>query len=559
MVNNKTPPMARNNPSLPSQYENPAEDRNGEENRLPFDPWSLLIAVGLRWRWLVLFTGISVCLGVAAGLSLGSKTFVAQTVILCKPVSNLPRNEFQLSSPLEGDTVMSYRLGGPGGEPELNHTNLETFRNMVKIPSNLEEVRRRLSLPISTSELGRLCDVIIQKNTSLMTLTAQADTAQQAADIANTLRDVFFENQNELRRNELKGQMQLVQRRLQQTTAQWEKADAGVQAFITQNRVIDINEELKLRLSEIASLDALYDSALQDRNASKLKVDNANQKIKELQEKVQSENAKIASSQNVQDLSIRVERLRDAIHDDTQYRANQADLVEKEAEYKRYQNLFNQGMVPRAEFEKVKSAYEKQQVLTLDTPQTKQWKKEIEELQKGINPENKEKAPSTSMLQDMMVRVVDFELDYIAAEERLIYFENKRNLLKSDLNQLPALQRQYAQLSRAANAKEAEKRSLEDMLQQIQHEIDADLSDFQVPSVAKPPVFPISSDRRVMSAGVTILGTGFGFVLVLGLVLLDTRIRSASELAGNYVIRCWALFPGWPIPPISCGSKTIPS
>ncbi|HQH71083.1 MAG TPA: hypothetical protein PK360_03280, partial [bacterium] len=120
--------MARNNPSLPSQYENPAEDRNGEENRLPFDPWSLLIAVGLRWRWLVFFTAISVCLGVAAGLSLGSKTFVAQTVILCKPVSNLPRTEFQLSSPLEGDTVMSYRLGGPGGEPELNHTNLETFR-----------------------------------------------------------------------------------------------------------------------------------------------------------------------------------------------------------------------------------------------------------------------------------------------------------------------------------------------------------------------------------------------------------------------------------------------
>ena len=91
---------------------------------------------------------------------------------------------------------------------------LATQQNLVKVPTNLEEVRRVLHLPCSLGQLGAACAVTVQSKTNLMTIQVRWESAEQAAAIATTLRDTFLESRKRLRREEMTATVRDLETRL---------------------------------------------------------------------------------------------------------------------------------------------------------------------------------------------------------------------------------------------------------------------------------------------------------------------------------------------------------
>jgi capsular exopolysaccharide synthesis family protein len=524
----------------------PSSNAQANDERLPFDLRTIFIGLLRRW-WIFSFIFlIFSVLGILGGMFLGSRTYQAYTVLLFNPVSFNTQEEIELKSPLEANTVMQYRRGGSDKDSTRSPYQLQTRRHMVKIPRNLEAIRDRLQLPLSTKALGAMTDVTIQKDTDLLIISAKGETAQMASDIANALRDEFLKYLEVLRTTGLRKQIDYTMQRLADIQTKWESTSTALTEFINANQILDINEEVKWRLNEITSIDRDYTDTIQERDTYKIKIENAERLMQELESKAAEEKNTLSQTQNIQDLSIRIERLRDSIYDDKSYRSNMADLAEKETAMDRAKRLFQQGMITKVEHDKAIASYEKQKAVTIDTDEIKQWKKEIDKLQSSINPGNDGETPSTSMLQDMMMRMMDVQLNLVAAEERIKYLEIMRTQAKAKLDQLPSLQRAYARVSREANIVEAERRTLEDRLNQVQLDFKTEQPEFEVVSAASPPLFAMSSNRRLIAIAFAFMGFCIGLLTILGLELLDTTIKSPAEATLKFALPILGVIPNFP-------------
>ena len=113
---------------------------------------------------------IAIVGGVVAATAIGSKTYVAETILLYKP--------------------------GPWATADDEPPpSLKTRINLIKLRENLASIRERLNLPATIESLGAAITVLDDPNTDLLRLQGAADSAQSAAELANTTRDVFLEDQ----------------------------------------------------------------------------------------------------------------------------------------------------------------------------------------------------------------------------------------------------------------------------------------------------------------------------------------------------------------------------
>jgi len=149
----------------------PVDDKSSSPG-LPIEPVTLLIGLIRRWKIFLGIMMVSIALAVAVALMVGSQTFEAETIVLYK----LPE-----------------RKDDPGGRTPP----VSTQAQMVKIPPNLRAVSEKLELGLTPADLDPAFQVRVEKKTSLLYITAQWDSAKLAAEMANTLRDVFLANQVE--------------------------------------------------------------------------------------------------------------------------------------------------------------------------------------------------------------------------------------------------------------------------------------------------------------------------------------------------------------------------
>ena len=520
--------------------------RTDRKDTIPFDIRTIIFGVIRRWRYILFVILLFACLGIAGGLFLGDKVYEAQTVLLYKPESDLPQNEIELSSVLEGNTTLQYHRGGASKEGESNPGEVKTLLHMVKLPNNLEEVRKKLNLSINLNQLGSKYDITVQKDTALMTIFADWKNPQIAADMANTLRDVFLENLRIMQKNELEKKFPMYEKRIKEIETEYQNANKKVQDFLSTNKISNIDDELKYRLSEQSSYDREYEIALQERTSLKLKLDNAQKMIQEMRNKDEQASKDTDPSDNLVEMNIKLQQTRDSIFDDKNLRSNQVILAQKETEMVRAKRLSEQGMLPKAELDKAIAEYEKQKALTVDTEQVKKWKADMRKMQTDMFPKDKKKSASSSLIEDVMNRIIDFQLELVAVEERIKYIEGVRQSIGGKINQLPQMQREYLQYSRNVNSLEAERHVLEDSLAQAKQTLQSNKSDFLVVAEAKPPLLPIKSTRKIIAAAIALFGILLAFGSVLIQELFTATVRSASEAALKLELPILGVIPKLP-------------
>jgi capsular polysaccharide biosynthesis protein len=145
---------------------------------LPVDPLVLARQL-LRKLWVFgLLAVLSAAIGVGLAIKFGTRTWRAEVVLVCAK-------------------------GTPAAIADIiTFPNIKTLENMVKLRDNIDEVRSRLKLPVAVNELGSQIDVIGERSSALMSIRATAGDPKLAAAVANTMAQVFIENQKELNRQE---------------------------------------------------------------------------------------------------------------------------------------------------------------------------------------------------------------------------------------------------------------------------------------------------------------------------------------------------------------------
>ena len=494
-------------------------DTPGPAGGLPFEPLTLLIGLLRRWKIFAIFFILSIPLGAFAGLKFGTRIWEAETVMLYTPKEGVE-------------------------EGVLRAPPLATQIHMVKIPTNLEKVREKLKLATSLKGLARACQVHVQRKTALFFIRVKWDSAEKVAAIANTLRDVFLEHQLELVKADAGKELRGLEVRFKNVNKQLEKADGKLQQFISKNKIVDLDMEVKWNLEQLTSLELLLSNARVDKETLELQKSSLEGKIRVMMAKEAKEKATAAQTHGLADLNIRIERLRRAISDDKVQRANTADLVKYEQAFKRAEKLYEKGLISKADYEETRADYEKQQVKALDTEQIREWKRQLKVLEKQVIPEKESfKSMAGDMLQDLQLKALSMELEGVSLAQKVLHLEQERKRVKARLGVLTDLQRKYSGFTREVLARETEKKELEKLLSKVRRAYESETYDFTVISPAQVPLFRYKSNRKLIAAIVIFLGNMIGFTLILGLELLDTTIKSGAELSQRFSLPVLGVLP----------------
>jgi capsular polysaccharide biosynthesis protein len=432
-----------------------------------------------------------------------------------------------------------------GTEEGLGRTPpLATQIQMVKIPSNLEEVRERLKLATSLKALGRACRVWVERKTSLVFIRAKWDSPETVAAIANTLRDVFIENQMRLAKEDAAKDLRDLEARFKKVRNQLIEADERLQKFITTNKIVDLDMEVKWNLQQLTSLELLLSNAEVDRDTLEPQKANLQERINALKLQEEKERATQAKTKGLADLNIRIERLRRAIHDDKVQRSNSVDMVGYKLAFERAQKLYEKGLISKAEYEEARADFERQQVEALDTEQIKEWKRQLKILEKQVIPEKENfKSEAGEMLHDLQLKALAMELEEVSMRQKVIHLEKERKRIKARLEVLTDLQRKYAALTREVRARETESNPLDKELAKVRRDYQSNASNFTIISDAKVPLFRLKSNRKIIVIVVVFLLNVMGFTLILGLELVDTTIKSAAELTQKFSLPVLGVIP----------------
>jgi Mrp family chromosome partitioning ATPase/uncharacterized protein involved in exopolysaccharide biosynthesis len=473
--------------------------------KLPFDLRAVAIGLLRRLPILILCIAASGYLGIREGKKLGKKTY-------------------------KSETLAHYERHGEVRPETDEKTTLLTLKDTVKTEDNLRAVKKRLGLPDKTEVIGKALDVEVQKNTTLLSITATWKSAQGAADLANTLRDVFLATYRHNVKAAFQEQVRDLQRRLDEVRGELKSSDTSLQQFTSLNKVIDIDKQSRALLEEANSMSVLLEQAQAERKTVEEQSSKLERVIAELKVRVAKEQASSASIESLSDLNIRIGKLKEAIREDKEYRANVTEMNLRQQEMERAKTLQQMGAISQQDYQRAVATYEKARIAAQDTDQIKAWKAELDRLQKAVIPQQGVSAPSGPILQEMLVRTFDIQLQRVAVQEKVFSLQQALTRVKSQLQQMPMLQRQYDALSRNVVTLETERKGIEDRQAMMQRASEAETPDFVLVTAAEPETTPVSSSGKMIAIGIGAGGLFLGLGLMVILELLDTTVRTGKEI-----------------------------
>ena len=462
-----------------------------EQDRLPFDVPTVLVSVALQPRLLASFALLSAIAGVVVAFLFGTPLYQAQSVLLYHPDSQ-----------------------GRTNDPALT---VQTQTNMVLLDSNIEETRHRLNLDVPLKQLRAACDVRTQNNTALVMIDVLWKSPEDAARIANTLRDVFVTTQLRVQRAGAALEAEDLRVRITQVQSALKGIDAKLGSSPATFGTADPDKQTDRYLSDLQSTELLYSQALGEKQSVDSQLENAERILKSLRQ--------TGSIASMGDLNMRYGRLRDAIHEDQSIRENLQKLELNKIEMERSKQLHDQGLIAKAEYDKAVLVYRAQQQIALDTAQVKNWRDRIVQIDGTMLSPDGDSANS----KENMTKLFQLHLDQIAAAEKIKVLRHSLDVMRKKVDALPKMQRDYLTIAREAESKSSELKALEERLARAERTQMAKSGEFVPVSDAVPAASPAKSRRAIFFTGVTIFGTFLGLMVVLLREILNGTIRSAAE------------------------------
>ncbi len=465
------------------------------EEKLPFHLKTLATGIRLRSRSMVAFAVGSLLLGLIVAIVLGRNVYQARTVLLYRPppaANSLPAGEVD-----------------DGSVPSLY-----TLMDMVKVDTNLEEVRRRLHLKVPVEWLGALIRVDVPVNSSLMTITVTAKDPAIAAEIANATRQVFLEQELEIQRAQAGSRAKDLAARQEKVMTELQLAERNLKEFTIKNHVVDLDKEAGWYLQQMINTELIYEEAVGQNNASQLQQSNIDRIAARLESKVQAEEAQLSGA------GIQIADPKGAVSsfNEEAIRGRVADLRMKEIDMDRAKALADDGIYSKRDYEKAKAAYEQERFLLYKD------------------------SPSAALYKEMNLRELDVQLAHISDQQKVSHLREAVEHVHARLDSLPLVQRDYLALSREVAIRASEREHIDQLLGIARRENESQTFGFSVVSEATPPLLPLRSNRRLLFLAISALGIAFGCLSALVLELLNRRLNSVGDAKAKLGIEVLAGF-----------------
>jgi len=201
-----------------------------------------ILALVRGWRVVALVTLLFLIIGIVAALSVRGRTFKATAVLL--------RVE-----PQKGVVL------GEGAHFQLSELSLDTLIATVKLPSNLQKVIEQLKLDDDIYDLGGKITLDRSNNSNLINLSAVGDSPAEAVSVANAVSEIFIEQRNENRREEIRRSIKELDELIKTADEKFAAASDEVAQFSKEHGIIMLDVETEQNLQKIADLKAQIEDA----------------------------------------------------------------------------------------------------------------------------------------------------------------------------------------------------------------------------------------------------------------------------------------------------------
>lgn len=420
-------------------YEN-EEPQSGRPGA-PVDPLRLWNVLRRRWQLIV----IAAVIGAFAG------AFVAKKVV---------GSNYAASGIITWNTSYDY-------EPEEREAIVES----MLFASNLEEVRKRLKLEVPPAVLSKVITVLPSQKSNNIVIESNWGSAEGAADLVNTLTDVFLAWRHQIITERLKAVAQRYRDAVKEAEKRQQLAAKAYDDFRRQSGITDITQEREIMIKQAADLAERFESARSQSDAASGKLKNLGG----------------AGSGPVVEMS-------------------EADRRQAEADKKR---------MPEAQSELNQAKLQ----FSDDHPTVRRLQAEVEALQARAAVRGKDPR-----------RDGDGKVAALADARRKAAEEYKKQL-QTRLQGLSAVEGQAVALLSETKVAEQALENAKALLAQSELESQNPPSEFKVLERAKPPDEPLASPRKNIALGFPI---GFALASFLGIILWSLRrldVRTPKEAA----------------------------
>lgn len=500
---------------------------------IPLELKTILKSLRMRLGVIIGLAVLSVLLGVAGALLLGNKQYEATTVLYYAPIESYVSDSFRIYQSVGSGTELTYDQG-TGLMENPNTTDLVDYVNMVKIVTNLEELRRRLSLESTLEELGSSISVDTAYDSSLMFISSRSDNARDAALKANTLRDIFLENSNAMIDQSIESKIADLTLQYETTATDLAVAQQAFADFVRTHGIKEIGTEAVQYTSELLTLEATIARAENLIETAQAKVDRIKEELavqQELAKRQQSDQLEQLVSEGLSsdEVANRIRLLEQRIAAMQAAITNPIEEARLQSALAVAENAYVRGTASRSEFEQAKYAYELFLAQRASDEQLKELQQQLGDLLSSrISTASQAQTENTYML-NLLTRLLESELQLIEAKAEYQNSYARYQELQKKYVDLPLLTQEYTRLGGNLAALEAANQGLSKVLKQYNLIKDQPHTDFSVVSEAIEPLYPRESNRRLIAAAVTVLCFLLGMTVLLVLIAFDMRIKSAGD------------------------------
>ncbi len=429
-----------------SEREQDSEDSGGRAG-IPIDPLRIWNALRARWTWIFVAGVIGAFIGAAVAKKFIRQTFAAQAVLA-----------------YQGDVSPS--------SPER-----QTIFESLTLNSNLAETAKRMNLPLSADTMRNFVNVSSNERTNIITVSGAWATPDGAAQLVNTLVEVFLDSRERLVKERLEYETSRLRGAVAQAHEKYEQASKAYDDFRRAEGITDISQERELAIREAAELSVQADSA-------KAEVVAARSRLEGMSAPTTSTTPAISEAE-----------------------ARQADLDERRL------------VDARRELDVAKIQYSE------DHPTVRRLAAEVSTLEGRVKKRYGDKEASSAR------RYAQAQQQATSAATRHKAAEEYRAKLKERLNKLSAAEGKAAVLLGELKVADEALERAKQMLAGVELQMSRPSAEFQVLERAVAPEYALASSRRKAALGFPIAFALAATVLVLVLAFRKLDVRTPSEAA----------------------------
>jgi uncharacterized protein involved in exopolysaccharide biosynthesis len=386
-------------------------------------------------------------------------------------------------------TVMLNHNKNTASNPDIYiDPSLRTILETVKVRGNLDELKRRLNLKLSTEDLFDAIEVKQGNRNDIIQIQATAHSPKLAADIANQISRIFQNSSAGISRsvaervyrfrqsqhNALMGELKLAQNRLDQ--------------FQRKHQVSFFEDTTRLILEQIKQLDL-------DQNNAQIQLQKDHLRMGSLSKQLANRPENIRVTTTV--------RHRTKVY------------------YDQLQNELK-GLLERYTEANPKVIALRAQLQTLEKQLANQGPLEPEEESYGMDP----------VVRELRIQQAQLGSSLSGTERQIKSLSEASKTYQQRLGKLSLLEKDFDNLKRDIDRLSENLRENDAHLAEAFHSMRSNISSFDIVEPASLPQAPLPTRRKLLLLAGLALGFILGLIGALGLELLDFRIKSPRQLTG---------------------------